>query len=55
MTRIDRDLWDEETTLYDRPEAGCQTVSIKWNPTLNFLVPAWHVRAGQTTAVVQSG
>jgi hypothetical protein len=53
VTRIDRDLWDEETTFYTSSgKLGIELVSIQWNPTLNFLVPAWYVRAGQATAVV---
>ena len=34
-------------------QAGVELVSVAWNPTLNFRVPAWYVRAGQTTAVVR--
>ena len=53
MTRIDRDLWDEETTFYTSSgKLAVELVSVKWNPTLNFFVPAWYMRAGQTTAVV---
>ena len=30
-----------------------ELVSITSNPTLNFKVPAWYLRAGQSTAVVR--
>lgn len=55
--RLDRDLWDKESTLHfssgGSGEIAAELVSITWNPTLNFKVPAWYVRAGQTTAVVR--
>ena len=53
-TRIDRDLWDQESTLHvPSGKLGVELVAIKWNPTVNFKVPAWYVRSGQTTAVVR--
>ncbi|NWF74184.1 MAG: hypothetical protein HXY51_14255, partial [Nitrospirae bacterium] len=53
-SRLDRDLWDKENTIYTASgKLGVELVSIAWNPTLNFRVPAWYLRAGQTTAVVR--
>lgn len=54
QTRLDRDLWDKESTIHlASGKLGVELVSITWNPTLNFRVPAWNLRAGQTTAVVR--
>lgn len=53
-SRLDRDLWDKETTIHvPSGKLAVELVSIEWNPPLNFWVPAWYVRAGQTTAVVR--
>lgn len=53
-TQLDRDLWDKETTIhFASGKLGVELVSIARNPTLNFMVPAWYLRAGQTTAVVR--
>ncbi len=53
-SRIDRALWDMESTIhFASGKLGIELVSIEWNPTLNFVVPAWYVRAGQTTAAVR--
>ena len=47
-------MWDEETNIYaSSGKLAVELTTIKWNPTLNFFVPAWYVRAGQTTAVVR--
>jgi hypothetical protein len=51
---LDRDLWDEEITLFaSSGNLGMELVPVTGNPTLNFVVPAWYMRAGQTTAVVR--
>jgi len=51
---LDRALWDKENTFHFTSGKGAvELVTVKWNPTLNFRVPAWYVRAGQTTAVVR--
>jgi hypothetical protein len=53
-SRIDRDLWDKETTIHvSSSKLAVDLVSVIWNPTLNFVVPAWYLRTGQTTAVVR--
>ncbi len=53
-SRLDRDLWDQETTLYvNSGKLGIQLTTVEWNPTLNFVVPAYYVRAGHTTAFVR--
>jgi hypothetical protein len=53
-SRIHRTLWDKETTIhFASGKLGIELVSVEWNPTLNFVVPAWYVRAGQTTAAVR--
>ncbi len=53
QSRLDRALWDKETNLIATSgKLGIELVSIQGNPTLNFNVPAWNVRAGQTTAIV---
>jgi hypothetical protein len=52
--QLDRDLWDQETTIHaTSKKLGIELVTITWNPTLNFMVPAWYLGAGQTTAVVR--
>jgi len=54
QTRLDRSLWDRETTLhFTSGKLAVELVSLVSNPTLNFLVPAFYVRAGQTTAAVR--
>jgi hypothetical protein len=54
QTSLDRTLWDKETTLhFASGKLGIELLTIVWNPTLNFSVPAWYVRAGRTTAVVR--
>jgi len=54
VTRLDRDLWDVESTLhFTSGKLAVELVTVAWNPTLNFVVPAWYVRSGQTTAVVR--
>ena len=52
-TRLDRGLWDRESTLHFSSGPAVEPVSVAWNPPLNFKVPAWYLRAGQTTAVVR--
>lgn len=53
-TRLDRGLWDKESTLhFASGQPAVELVSVAWNPPLNFTVPAWYLRAGQTTAVVR--
>ena len=52
--RLDRTLWDNETTYHvTSGKLATELVTVAWNPTLNFRVPAWYVRAGQTTAMVR--
>ena len=54
QTRLDRTLWDREATYHvTSGKLATELVTVAWNPTLNFSVPAWYVRAGQTTAVVR--
>ena len=54
VTRLDRSLWDRERTVHvTSGKLGVELVSVTWNPTLNFTVPAWYVRTGQHTAVVR--
>ena len=53
-SRLDRTLWDKETTIqFASGKLGIELVSIMWNPTLNFMVPAWYLRSGPTSAVVR--
>lgn len=53
-SRLDRGLWDSELDLYaSSGKLGVELISMHWNPTLNFFVPAWYLRAGQATAVVR--
>lgn len=52
--QLDRTLWDTETTVYfSTGGLGSKLEMVSWNPTLNFVVPAWFVRAGNATAVVR--
>ncbi len=52
--RLDRALWDNESTFHvTSGKLATELVTVAFNPTLNFMVPAWYVRAGQTTAVVR--
>lgn len=52
-TRLDRNLWDRESTLHFSSGPAVEPVSVARNPPLNFKVPAWYLRAGLTTAVVR--
>ena len=52
--RLDRALWDNEATYHvTSGKLAVELVTVAWNPPLNFVVPAWYVRGGQTTAVVR--
>ena len=54
QTRLDRSLWDTEATYHvTSGKLATELVTVAWNPPLNFIVPAWYVRAGQTAAVVR--
>ena len=48
VDRIDRRLWDTETTISPFPG-----VSANWNPPLNFVVPAWKLRSGDMLVSVR--
>jgi hypothetical protein len=53
-SHLDRALWDKEITLFAASgKLGIELTAVLGNPTLNFVVPAWYVRAGQTTAMVR--
>jgi hypothetical protein len=53
-SQLDRELWDQEITLFaSSGKLGIELTPIVGNPTLNFVVPAWYIRAGQTTALVR--
>lgn len=52
--RLGRNLWDKETSIYyTSGKLGVERMKLEWNPSLNFVVPAWYLRAGQTTAAVR--
>ena len=54
MARLDRELWDRELTI--PVKSGNLSVAlemIRFNPTVNFIVPAWYLRSGQTTVTVR--
>src|SRR6187455_1987432 len=54
VARLDRELWDREFTI--PVKSGNLSVAlemIRFNPTVNFIVPAWYLRSGQTTVTVR--
>ncbi|WP_207540954.1 hypothetical protein [Sabulicella rubraurantiaca] len=52
-TELDRTLWDREDDLWVGSRDGLSMTHLRGNPPLNFLVPAWYLRAEQTVATVR--
>ena len=54
--RLDRTLWDKKPLTTSRRASWLtELVTVAWNPTLNFSVPAWYVRAARPLRWCGSG
>jgi hypothetical protein len=54
VARLDRELWDRELTIpVKSSNLSVELEMIRFNPTVNFIVPAWYLRSGQTTVTVR--